>query len=135
MDSQTQWNSLTSYCIKSNAMKAYCIKSYCIQSNAMSSVAPAPSSKASSHTKLFFKTFSSLVKTLRFAYVLGTLAVVEIQFLSFREVNPHKNSKIAGAVGESVVESVVTQKLIFSNVFAVRENVVFCLCFGHVEHL
>ena len=41
----------------------------------------------------------------------------------------------AGAVGESVVESVVTRKNIFSNVFAVRENVVFCLCFGHVEHL
>ena len=65
-----------------------------VVSSPMSSVAPAPSSKASSHTKLFFKTFSSLVKTLRFAYVLGTLAVVEIQFLSFREVNPHKNSKI-----------------------------------------
>ena len=101
----------------------------------MSSVAPAPASKASSHKNLFLLTFSSLVKTLRFAYVLGTLAVVEIQFLSFREVNPHKNSKISGAVGESVVESVVTRKNIFSNVFAVRENVVFCLCFGHVEHL
>ena len=41
----------------------------------------------------------------------------------------------AGAVGESVVETVVTRKNIFSNVFAVRENIAFCLCFGHVEHL
>ena len=104
------------------------MRSLHVVSSPLSSVAPAPSSKASSHTKLFFKTFSPLVKPLRFAYVLGTLAVVEIQFLSLREVNPHKNSKISGAVGESVVESVVTRK----NIFQTFLPFVKTLCFAYV---